>query len=146
MAFKDLENEELEAVAEFFAVDLPEDLPKTKAARKKALVAALTEGDDPVSEEDYENVYLPQKPKTAEEVAQEKAEAEAEAEAAEAAKVRDVLVKMKAGAGFTMGPSIKFSHTHPFALVTKDEAIYLTSNYHDRFTYATPQEAAEYYA
>lgn len=141
MAFTDLENEELVAVAQFFSVDLPAELPKTKAAQKKALVAALEAGDEPVTWEDYQEVYLPQKPKTPEELAEEKVAAEK----AEAEKVRDTLVKMQGRAGFVLGPNVRFTHDHPFAVVTKEEAVYLTTQY-EGFSYATPQEAADYYA
>ena len=142
MAFTDLENEELVAVAQFFSVDLPAELPKTKAAQKKVLVAALESGDEPVTWDDYETVYLPQKPKTPEDLAAEKLAAEK----VEAEKVRDTLVKMQGRASFVLGGSqVRFTHDHPFAVVTKEEAVYLTSNY-EGFSYATPQEAADYYA
>lgn len=139
MAFNDLENEELLAVAGFFAVELPENLPKTKAAQHKVLVEVLTEGDDAVSWDDYENVYLPQKPKTAEEL---EAEAAAREEARESA-TRETLVKMQGRSSFTFG-GIRITRDHPFALVSEDEAEYLVNKY-EGFSYASPKEAAEYY-
>lgn len=136
MAFEDLNSEELLAVAEFFAVDVPETLPKTEAARKKVLLAAVTEGDDAVSWEDYENVYLPQKPKTPEELA-------AIAEAKATVK-RETLVKMQGRSSFQMN-GVRVTKDHPFGLFSEAEAEYLVDRY-EGFSYATPKEAADYYA
>lgn len=141
MAFTDdLSNEELLAVAEFFAVDLPEELPKTDAAKKRALVKALTEGDEPVTDEDYTNTYLPQKPKTEEELAEEAAKAENR----EAEKVRGTLVKMYGRASLTFN-GVRITRDHPFGLFSEEEAEYLVENY-EGLSYATPKEAADYYA
>ena len=141
MAFEDLNDKELLEVAEFFAVDVPEDLPDSDAGRKKILLAALAAGDEPVTWDDYENVYLVGKPQSYEDMAK----VAAEREVAEASLVRDVLLKMHPPrAQFRLG-SVIFTETHPFATVTAKEADYITRNY-EGFSYATPREAADYYA
>lgn len=141
----ELKEDELRAVGEFFGVELPsedsDELPKTAKARQKALAKLLEEDESPVTVEDYNTAYLPNKPKTEEDLAEE-AKAKEDAEVAKAAE-RDVLLRMSNKRGSYVMGGVKFTRQHPFSLVTKSEAVYLTSL--GGFSYATPQEAAEYY-
>ena len=65
MSFESLNKDELVKVNEFFAKDVEAADPE-KGPTKKELIAALASGDDPVSWDDYKDIYLESDVKKAE--------------------------------------------------------------------------------
>jgi hypothetical protein len=151
MAFKDLNNEELAEIAEFFVVDIVavnEDKPT-----KKELLAALNGGDEPVTWEQYNDIFVPTKEKMkSPEVSKAEAEAAeleamdvADAKAAVAARpVGDVPVKFEGKNPRLDVVGLTFTQQHPYALVDPETAEYLVKN-QSGFRLALPTEVADYY-
>lgn len=146
MSFKDLDRDELAKVADFFVVDVEsanEDKPT-----KKELLAALAAGDDPVTWEQYNDVYL---------AAKKDGQAEApEAEdltpkVKETAPVKPidtsnyVLVKFQGKNPRFDAAGHTFYQRHPYAPVDPETAEHLVKHYKNLFRIALPSEVTEYY-
>lgn len=143
MSFNKLNVDELKAVAEFFAVDVTV-ANEEHGPTKKELLAALAEGDDPVSWDDYKDIYQtaqkdakPQGPDlTATDVKKE--------EPVKKDTSNYVLVKFERRnprydiLGYT------FTKDHPFHSVEPEVAEYLIRNV-EGFRLAMPSEVADYY-
>lgn len=155
MAFESLNKEELTKVAEFFAKDVvaaDEDDPS-----KKELIAALesgdpdaeTDGDKPVTWDDYKNIYKP-----AAEANEVKANNDApeltdvpEPEVVEETEEDDenkVLVKFERKNPRFDIRGYTFTQGHPFHQVDEKTAEYLVRNV-DGFRLAMPSEVADFY-
>lgn len=138
----DLKVDELRAVAEFFAVEVETANPD-KEPNKKEVLAALNSGDQPVTFEDYKNIYLvAEKPKSdAPELTNAEAKQEAKSQEPEGPKV---LLKMeRANARYDIR-GYTFTKEHPFHNVSQKDAEYIIKNV-EGFRVALPSELSDYY-
>jgi hypothetical protein len=156
MALKDLKADELKEVAEYFVVDVP--AADEENPTKKELLAALASGDDPVSWNDYNELFLPNKAKFEAALAEEKEEREeleeAAKKAAEEAAAKEsveeedtsnyMVVKYNRKNPRFDVAGMTFTKAHPYRSVHPDTAAYLIRNV-DGFTLALPEEVADYY-
>jgi len=149
MSFKNLNKDELLKVAEHFAVDVTttnEDGDPTK----KEILAALAEGDDPVTWEQYKEYYLPaakteapketphtEKPHDKPETATEEKKPEVEQE-------EQVLIKYERKNPTYEVVGYRFTLAHPFQKVPASVASHLVRNLKG-FRVALPDEVADYY-
>lgn len=146
MAFKDLEVQDLARVAQFFAVDVVVADPE-KGPTKKELLVGLASGDEPVTWDQYEELYLPT-------AAQYKLDDEEEEEEVlpepprvtkpEAAKVDEVIIVMERENPRFDVWGYTFTKEHPYKPVPQKAAVYITRNY-DGFRLADPEEVADFY-
>lgn len=162
MSFESLNKDELTKVAEFFLKDV-EAADDEKGPTKKELVAALAAGEDPVSWEDYKNVYLESDVKKAEdsaEVNEEEARLAAEADPDEpvdedtdeapAEPVEDeeaedeILIKMERRNGTYETHGLRFTKAHPYKSVPASVAESIITK-EDGFRIALPSEVKDYY-
>lgn len=176
MSFQSLNKEELADVAEFFTKDV-KAADDEKGPSKAELLAALAsdeDGSDPVSWDDYKNIYLSAKEsgqdKSPEVIAAEKAAEEEAAKAEEAAKqaaadeaalaeeesakpvddeeedeeVETAIVKFEGKNPTLQVVGYTFSKSHPFVPVPVEIAEYLISN-DRRFRLALPSEVKDFY-
>lgn len=163
MSFQELKVDELKKVAEFFAVDV-DVANEDHGATKKELLAALAAGDEPVTWDDYKNVYLESDTKKVEDKA---AEAQAEAEkhvdntegelvdkkqaeedsksaAKEAAQVEEVLIKYERKNPTWQVGEYTFTKAHPYKSVPVKVAESLIRN-SNGFRLALPSEVIDFY-
>lgn len=173
MSFDSLNKDELDAVTKFFAVDV-EAANEDKGPTKKEYIAALESGDDPVTWEDYKEVYVPAKEsgqdvnpevKAAEEAAKAEAEAreaeEAQADAEEESDEEEpkaaadegdepvdeedfVIVKFERKNPTFEVYGYRFTKAHPYARVPEEVATKLVQE-QTGFRIALPKEVADYY-
>lgn len=155
MSFQSLNKEELESVAEFFAVDV-EAADEEKGATKKEILASLAAGDDPVTWEQYKEIYLVAK-------GNEPVEAPVEEPAPKVEKPVDraeppvissddddeevgnnVLVKYERHNPTYEIVGYHFSVKHPFKSVPQEVAEHLIRNA-EGFRLALPSEALDFY-
>jgi|SRR5690349_14676327 len=154
--FIKLDEEELKDVALFFTKDVLVGDPD-RGATKNELLAALAsnaDGSDPVTWDDYTNIYLPaQAPKTA--PVEQKAAGEVDAaarmtedELAEVADADDksdwVLVKMERKNPRYDLYGYTFTHAHPFHSVPPETAEKMIKGTKG-FRLALPSEVQDYY-
>lgn len=138
----DLKVEELRDVAEFFAVEV-ETANNDNKPTKKEILAALAAEEEPVTFEDYENVYLvAQKPKS------DAPDLTAGDVPAPPAPVVDdspkVLIKMERANGRFDIRGYTFTKEHPFHNVSEKDAAYIIRNV-EGFRMALPSELSDYY-
>lgn len=151
MSFRNLKVDELKSVADFFVVDV-EVADEEHGPTKKELIAALSAGKEPVTWEQYNEIYLvAQAEKSADELP-ENAEAEVQArEAEKKAKGQEppvlekpVVVKFEGKNPRLDIVGLTFTKQHPFASVDEETAVYLVQK-QNGFRVALPSEVAEYY-
>lgn len=159
MSFESLNKDELTKVALFFTKDVEAADPE-KGPTKKELVAALAAGDDPVSWDDYKEVYLESDVKKAEDraaAAEEEKRAAAEADpdepvdedvagepVVEEDESNHVLIKMDRKNGTYETHGLRFTKDHPYKSVPEEtaEAILKAET---GFRLALPSEVKDYY-
>ena len=137
MAFKDLPADELKKVAEFFVVDV---VSVKEEPTKKELLAALASGDDPVTWEQYEELYLKVENKPAPVV-----EDETVTDDDEPVKELSTVLKMERPNGMFSIRGYVFTQEHPYRPVTDEDADWIVTHEHG-FRRATTQEVADYYS
>lgn len=148
MSFNSLNKDELAKVAEFFQKDVVA-ANEDKGPSKNELLAALAsdaDGSDPVSWEDYNDIYLKaEKPEVTEE---EKPEPKVEAKSKPVEDKKDtsnhVLIKYKRNNPTFEIVGYTFTTRHPFASVPPEVAEYLVRNI-EGFSLALPSEVTDYY-
>ena len=138
MTFRNLTDKELALVAEFFAVDVKSAKEKPT---KKELLAALAEGENPVTWEDYETVYLKANPKPEEKKEEEKP---ADPEVEQVVEL-PVVLKMERANGRYDIRGYTFTKDHPYRPVTREDADWIVTH-EEGFRVATTQEVADYYS
>lgn len=149
MSFKNLNVDELKDVAEFFVVDVEAADPE-KGPSKKELLAALASGDDPVTWDQYKDIYV-----KAKEAGNDKAPTESgvdltnaaaeEEEKVEAVDTSDyVLIKYDRKNPTYQVVGYTFTRRHPFASVPPEVAEYLVRQI-EGFRLALPSEVTDYY-
>lgn len=157
MSFESLNKDELTSVATFFTRDVEAADPE-KGPTKKELIAALASGEDPVSWDDYKEVYLESDVKRAEDRAQnseEEVRAAAEADPEEpvdedVAGVEPddapdlVLVKMERKNGTYETHGLRFTKDHPYKSVPEKVAESILTE-ELGFRLALPSEVKDYY-
>jgi hypothetical protein len=147
MAFKDLDVQELARVAQFFAADVAVANPN-KGPTKKELLAGLAAGEEPVTWDQYNDIYLPTAQQyKLDQPAPEEEEALPEpprVTAPEPAAADEVILCMERENGRFDAYGHTFTKEHPFRPVTPEVAALITRQY-DGFRIALPQEVAEYY-
>lgn len=151
MALKDLKVDELKKVADFFVKDVVAAKPDKPT--KKELLAALAseDGQGPVTDEDYEETYLPT-------VAEEEANKPKEEKPVEKPKKKipspddedeegaeEVLVYYTGNNPRWDVIGYTFIKRHPFASVPLEKAEWLVKNQPERFRLALPSEVKDYY-
>lgn len=146
MAFKDLEVQDLARVAQFFAVDVVVADPDN-GPTKKELLAGLATGDEPVTWDQYEELYLPT-------AAQYKLDDEIEEEEVlpepprvskpEEAKVNEIIIVMERENPRFDVRGHTFTKEHPYRPMDQKTAVFITRNY-DGFRIADPEEVADFY-
>lgn len=162
MSFESLNKDELAAVAEFFNKDVVAADPE-KGATKKELVASLASevDSDPVTWDDYKDVYLDSDVKKAEDrkaAVEEEARLAAEADPDEPvdedtpveqdlepeSKEDLILVRMDRKNGTYETHGLRFTKAHPYKPVplSVGESIIKTEK---GFSIALPSEVEEYY-
>lgn len=145
MSFSTLKVEDLKKVADFFVVDVEAADPE-KGPTKKELLAALASGDDPVTWDQYKDIYL----KAVETGNAEPEETEEEDEPVVEKKVDKyadsdkVLIKYE-----RKNPSYEilgytFTTRHPYATVPAEVAEHLVRKV-EGFRLALPSELTDYY-
>lgn len=141
--FNSLKVNELKAIAEFFVVDVVAANPDKPG--KAELVAALESGDDPVTWEQYETIFLPAQ-RTADEPAGP--DLTAKKEKSEKPKVIDtsnyVLIKMERRNPRYDIAGLSFTKEHPYHSVDPETAEFIVRNI-EGFRLAMPSELADYY-
>ena len=148
MSFQQLNKDELADIAEFFVVDV-EAADAEKGPTKKELLAALAAGDEPVTFDQYKEIYLAAKASETPEVVEQNSEELHEPapvnEPAEDVDTSDyVLVKFE-GKNPTMEVvGYTFTVRHPFQSVPPRVAEYLVRN-QPAFRLAMPSEVTDYY-
>jgi hypothetical protein len=148
MSFKTLTAEELANVAEFFVVDVEVADPE-KPANKKELLAALAAGDEPVTWEQYNDIYLVAKEREAAAKAPVAPAPEVVTEVvvvpAEPVDTTDyILVKMDRHNFRYDIRGYSFTKKHPFQSVAPADAEYIIRNV-EGFRQALPSEVTDYY-
>jgi hypothetical protein len=150
MSFQSLKVDELKDVADFFVVDV-EAADEEHGPTKKELLAALAAGDEPVTWEQYKDIYLVAKQSDNTAAEPENAtDADAHAEAAEAVAAEprdasnDVLIKYERKNPTYEVVGYTFTPKHPFASVPPEVAEYLVRNV-EGFRLAMPSEVTDYY-
>lgn len=142
MSFRDLKVDELAKVAEFFVVDVEAASDKPT---KKELIAALNSGDDPVTWEQYTDIYL--KAEVPDDLTEEVPVGKPvkATEPTEEVDTSDyVLVKYDRKNPTYQVVGYSFSKRHPFVAVPPEIAEYLILR-QEGFRQALPSEVAEYY-
>jgi hypothetical protein len=146
MSFKDLDADELKKVAEFFIVDV--EAADAEKPTKKELVAALAAGDDPVTWEQYNDLYLKAKAAGLDK-APESNDLTAKVEDKPAPAPVDtsnyVLVKFQGKNPRFDAAGHTFRKDHPFASVDPETAEFLVKKYDNLFRLALPSELTDYY-
>lgn len=136
MSFNNLKKPQLKAVAEGFGIEPEKD---TVEALKAALNAAdFIEWDQAVDLLKKENLW------DAEDEEKEEARKE-EAKAEQESRPKDTLIKMRRGNRSYQILGYTFTQDNPYALVTAEDAEYITDSDPEGFSYATPKEAIEFY-
>lgn len=146
MSFQSLNKDELNEVAEFFVVDIIA-ADSEKGPSKNELIAALASGSEPVSWDDYKEVYLASKEKSVDKPVV--APVETVVEEAPVASKSDVtenlvLVKMERRNNTYEVAGHVFTKAHPFASVSEDAAKYLVQKVKG-FRLALSSEVTDYY-
>lgn len=145
MSFSTLKVEDLKKVAEFFVVDV-EAADEDKGPTKKELLAALSAGDDPVTWDQYKEIYLPaveagnDKPVEDEDDDVEPAPAPVD----KYADSEKVLIKYERKNPTFEILDFTFTTRHPFASVPAEVAEHLVRNV-EGFRLALPSELKDYY-
>lgn len=145
MSFSTLKVEDLKKVADFFVVDVEAADPE-KGPTKKELLAALASGDEPVTWEQYKDIYLDAvntgnaEPKETEDddvpVTEPKVDKYADSD--------KVLIKYERKNPTFEVLGFVFTTRHPFATVPSEVADYLVRNV-EGFRPAMPSELTDYY-
>ena len=157
MSFQNLKVDELKEVAEFFAVDV-EAADEEKGATKKELLASLAAGEDPVTWDQYKDIYLVAQndPKPADPVLPEVVKEEKVAKPVDRAEPpvissdddeevgNNVLVKYERQNPTYEIVGYHFSVKHPFKSVPPEVAEHLIRNAQG-FRLALPSEALDFY-
>jgi hypothetical protein len=151
MTFKTLTAEELADVADFFVVDVENPNPE-KPLTKKVLLAALSEGEQPVTWEDYETIYLVAKEREAAAKATPAPEVAPPEQVVEVVPTAPVvvdksdwiLVKMDRQNFRYDIRGYSFTKKHPFQALAPQDAEYVISNV-EGFRQALPSEVQDYY-
>lgn len=134
MSLSTLKKEQLKAVAEGFGLEVPEN------AKVDELKAAIAEADYITFDEALpilKNAGLwDEDDEEKHNVAKEEAVA---------SKSRDTLVRMHRKNHTYELLGYRFTRDNPYALVTAEEAEYITESDPNGFRYATPKEAIEFY-
>lgn len=149
MSFQNLKVDELQKVADFFVVDV-EVANEDNGATKKELLAALAAGDEPVTWEDYKNIY--QKAVATGQAVNEEVSEEEEFAKQENNKTKtserdledQVLIKYNRKNPTFEVVGYTFTTRHPFKSVPSSVADYLVRNV-EGFRTAMPSEVTEYY-
>lgn len=136
MAFKDLGVEELREVAEFFAIDVETAGDKPS---KRELLAAFAAGEDPLTWDDYEDSFVPNKKQ------EEPAGDEPVEEYVDQERVLDTVLKMERGNPRFDIRGYTFTKDHPYRPVTREDADWIVVNV-EGFRLATTQEVSDYYS
>lgn len=139
MAFKDLTVNELREIAEFFLVEV--DGAKETPSKREVLTA-LASGEEPVSWEQYEEIYLPAIAKNA---PPEVAVVEDRPVVIQEPKDLDVVLKMERANGRFDIRGYTFTKEHPYRPTTTEDADWIVMNV-EGFRRATTQEVADYYS
>lgn len=140
MSFNSLKKDELAKVAEFFVVDVEAADPE-KGPSKKELLAALAAGDDPVTWDQYKEVYLEANP----EVEEKQTPLAPSVPVANPAPQEDsVPIRYIGNNGTLEVVGYTFTQAHPFASVPAPVAEYLVLKV-EGFRMALPSEVADYY-
>lgn len=146
MSFQSLNKDELQAVAEFFAVDVVTS-EEDKEPTKKELLASLASGDDPVTWEQYKEIYLVAKETGNDKPVEEKAEVESEPDEPVEDKYADsetVLIKYERKNPTFEILGYTFTNRHPYASVPEPVAEHLVRNVKG-FRLALGSEVRDYY-
>lgn len=145
MSFSSLNKEELEKVAEFFVVDV-EAADADKGPTKKELLAALASGDEPVTWDQYKDIYLKavETGNAEPESVDDEEDVVVEAKPDKYADSKRVIIKYD-----RKNPSYEvlgytFSKRHPFASVPQEVAEHLVRNV-EGFRLALESEVTDYY-
>lgn len=169
MSFQNLNKDELKEVTDFFVVDV-EAADAEHGPTKKEYIAALAAGDEPVTWEQYKEIYVPAKEsgqdksrevilaeeaaKAAEEAAkaeadkapavQEQAQAERDNPREEVPAEDEVLVKYERKNPSYQTRGYLFTQAHPYSSVPASVAEYLIRK-EKGFRLALPSEVTDYY-
>jgi hypothetical protein len=145
LSFSTLKVEDLKKVADFFVVDVDAADPE-KGPTKKELLAALASGDDPVTWEQYKDIYLPavESGNAESDEIQEEDEPVVEKKVDKYADSDRVLIKYERKNPTFEVLGFVFTTRHPFANVPSEVADYLVRNV-DGFRPAMPSELTDYY-
>lgn len=136
MSFNTLKKPQLKAVADGFGVEAEKD---TVEALKAALNATdYIEWDQAVELLKTEGLW------DAEDDEKEQARKE-EAKAEQEARPKDTLIKMRRANRSYEILGYRFTQESPYALVTSEDAEFITDSDPEGFSYATPKEAIEFY-
>lgn len=142
MSFQSLNKDELAAVAEFFVVDV-DVADAEKGATKKELLAALASGDEPVTWDQYREIYL--KAVADAKPAAPKAEPTTEVVEREPVDESDyVLIKYERRNPTWEAVGYTFTRRHPFKSVPAEVAEYLVLK-QEGFRLALAKEVSDYY-
>lgn len=173
MSLNTLNKEQLQEVADFFTIEVVA-ADADKGPSKKELLAALAAGSEPVTMDDYRNIFLVAKNAGTDKSPEEKAlEAASAAKAAEEARLAEVE---KAEAEFSAADDVeeeedlsaapveevmlvryqrknpsyeiygqRFNRSHPYASVPASIAERLVREDPKGFRPATPNEVTDYY-
>lgn len=144
MSFTRLNKDELVEVAKFFVVDV-EPADEEKGPTKKELLAALSAGDEPVTWDDYNNIYL-----AAKKEGQDKAKGPDLADATEPTPTEPAeydgptaLVKLTSQNRRLDKFGYTFTQSHPFHKVPEEVAELMVRS--GDFRLALPSEVADFY-
>ncbi len=147
MSFQSLKVAELRGVAEFFNIDVVTADPSTEAT-KKELIAALAADAEPVTWQQYNDIYLPAKELEAAAQVTENVEPDVVVEQPEPKVVdpnqKTVLIKYGRQNPTFEVLGFTFSKRHPFASVPEDVAEHLVRNV-TGFRLALQSEITDYY-
>lgn len=161
MSFESLNKDELAKVNEFFTRDVQAEDPE-KGPTKRELIAALEEGDDPVTWDDYKDTYLNSDVKKVEdrtEAAQEEERQAAEADpdepvdestpdeqpVEEEEEEDTMVIKMDRKNGTYETHGLRFTKDHPYKPVTVSVGESILKN-ETGFSQATPSEVKDFYS
>lgn len=147
MSFQSLKVDELKDVAEFFAVDVEASDPE-HGPTKKELQAALASGDEPVTWDDYNEIYLPAKESGQDRVHNDAPELtelpQPEVEEVEEEDDSDkVLVRFIGKNPRRDEQGLTWTQKHPFHSVEEDKAEKLVRT--GRYRLALPSEVKDFY-
>lgn len=136
MSLSTLKKDQLKAVAEGFGLDVPEN------AKVDELKAAIAEADYITFDE---ALPILKEAGLWEEDDEAKAQTAKEEAIAEKVSKRDTLIRMHRKNKTYELLGYRFTQDNPYALVTPEEAEFITDQDPNGFRYATPKEAIEFY-